>query len=139
MFPRVSSKRTRSVRAPRSRPTLNFVAQFHGTFLVKKIANGGGRRETRPMRHTPSRRGCRSNARARGIRSGDRNVNATMNPLEFLKLHNHRNFGARDVILNGDYSNASAPRSRSRARESAAPRTSSWYLNTRASAVVDSR
>ena len=29
-----------------------------------------------------------------------------MNPLEILKLHNHRNFAARDVILNGDYSDA---------------------------------
>jgi len=29
-----------------------------------------------------------------------------MNPLEILKLHNHRNFVARDIILNGDYSDA---------------------------------
>ena len=35
-----------------------------------------------------------------------RNANSVMNPLEILKLHNHRNFAARDVILNGDYSDA---------------------------------
>lgn len=28
-----------------------------------------------------------------------------MNPPEILKLHNRGNFAARDVILNGDYSN----------------------------------
>lgn len=32
--------------------------------------------------------------------------NSVMNPVEILKLHNHRNFAARDVILNGDYSDA---------------------------------
>lgn len=47
------------------------------------------------------RRGCPSDAHSARVR---RNANSVMNPLEILKLHNHRNFAARDVILNGNYS-----------------------------------